>query len=134
MENIKKEIVEEFYHLIDENKGNEMNKIISDNFIGHDAVNKEKGLEELQNLIILLHKGFSNISHKIEQIHFIDKNKVFVRWKMTGKHTGEFFNISPSNKEVVLHGHDLFKISSGKIVEQWHIEQLLSLINQISNK
>ncbi|PID74673.1 MAG: hypothetical protein CSB28_01990 [Desulfobacterales bacterium] len=52
---------------------------------------------------------------------------------MTGKHTGEFFNIPPSNKNIILYGHDLFKIVEGKIVEQWHIEQLLSLINQISS-
>ncbi len=87
----------------------------------------------MQNLITALHEGFEEISHDLEKIYFIDGDKVFVRWKMTGKHTGSFFNIPSSNKNILLHGHDLFRVVEGKIVEQWHVEQLLSLINQISS-
>ncbi len=130
--NWKISLIKAFYRCIDENQGEEITKIISNDFLDHDAQNIEKGLEELQHLIVALHKWFSNISHVLEQIHFIEENKIFVRWKMTGKHIGTFFDIPASNKNVVLYGHDLFKIDWEQIIEQRHIEQLLSLIHQIS--
>ncbi len=127
-------IIREFYNCFDKNQSNEICKIFSDDFIDHDAQEIKKSLEELRNLITALHKGFSNISHELKLVHLIDNDRVFVRWKMTGKHTGNFFNIPPSNKNIYLHGHDLFKIKNGKISELWHIEQLLSLVEQISSK
>ncbi len=133
MKNKKLETAKQYYHYIDANQGDKIGKIISDKFIDHDAKEAGKGFAELQELIVALHEGFSGISHEIEQIHPVDEDKVFVRWKMTGKHTGSFFNIPASGQNIILHGHDLFKISNGKIVEQWHIEQLLSLIKQISD-
>lgn len=131
--NLRMEVVKEFYRCIDDNQTDKISQIISHKFIDHDAKNPQTGLEELQALIVALHEGFSDLSHKIEQVYLIDNDKIFVRWKMTGKHTGTFFNIPASEKNIVLYGHDLFKIVDGKIIEQWHIEQLLSLINQISN-
>ncbi len=126
-------VVKKFYYCIDKNESDEISQIISENFVDHDAQEVGKGREELQNLITALHEGFEGISHDLEKIYFIDGDKVFVRWKMTGKHTGSFFNIPSSNKNILLYGHDLFRIVDGKIVEQWHVEQLLSLINQISS-
>ncbi len=122
-----------FVRCTDAKQNNEISRIISSNFIDYDAEDTTKGIEELQTLIVAPHEGFSDITHKIDQVYLIDDDKIFVRREMTGKHTGNFFNIPASGKNVTLHGHDLFKIVDGKIVEQWHIEQLLSLTNQISN-
>ncbi len=84
--NLRMDVVKEFYRCIDANQSDKISRIISSEFIDYDAKDKTKGLEELQALIIALHEGFSGISHKIEQIYFIDEDKVFVRWEMTGKH------------------------------------------------
>ncbi len=133
-EKIMINIVRDFYRCIDENQSDKIGQLISNEFIDHDAQDVKKGLEELQGLMAALHKGFDSISHELEQVYIFDKDKVFVRWNMTAKHTGSFFNIPPSGKNIILRGHDLFRIIEGKIVEQWHIEQLLSLINQISSR
>lgn len=129
---LRVEIAHEFYRCFDKNQSEKLCEIISDTFLDHDAQDKQNGLEESQNLILALHEGFSHISHELEQIHLIGKDKIFVRWKMTGKHTGTFFHIPSSEKDIVLRGHDLFRIVEGKIVELWHIEQLLSLVSQLS--
>lgn len=107
---LKMEIVREFYRLIDENQSDKIAEIIADNFIDYDAKEKGKGLLELQGLIKALHNGFSNIKHSLELVHYVDEEKIFVRWKMTAKHTGSFFDIPASEKNIEFYGHDLFRI------------------------
>ncbi len=133
-ENVMITVVKDFYRYIDENQSDKISQLIGNGFIDHDAQDKKNGLEELQGLIVALHQGFDGISHELEQVYLVDRDKIFVRWKMTGKHTGSFFNTPSSGKDIIVYGHDLFKIAEGKIVEQWHIEQLLSLMTQIKEK
>ncbi len=58
------EVVKEFYRCIDDNQTDKISQIISPKFIDHDAKIPQKGLEELQALIVALHEGFSDLSHK----------------------------------------------------------------------
>lgn len=73
------ETAHEFYLCFDKNQSEKLCEITSDTFLDHDAKDKQNGLEELQNLILSLHEGFSHISHELEQVHLIDKDKIFVR-------------------------------------------------------
>jgi predicted ester cyclase len=130
----KIEVIRKFYQCFDSGKITDLNFVVDEQLVDYDAPVKEKSFAELQGLITTLHDGFSNVAHELEQIHIVGKDKVVVRWKMTAKHTGTFFGIPASGKTIEFNGHDIFTIKNEKIIEQWHVEELLSLINQISSK
>ena len=130
----RKQVVEKLYTYFDSGKIEKLNEIVDEKLIDHDGRIKENGFAELKELIISINQGFSNVKHEIEQIQLIGENKILVRWEMKAIHNGAFFGIPASNKSVVLNGHDIFAFKNGKISEQWHIEELLSLMNQITIK
>lgn len=127
------EIVTEFYKIFDSGKADQLNTIASENLIDHDASNPNvSGLEGLKGLILMINGSFSNVNHSLDQMYPIGNDMYFVRWTMTGKHTGDFFGVPASNKDVSFNGHDVFKFENGKITENWHVEELLNLMGQIS--
>lgn len=128
------EIIKKFYQIFDNGRIQGLNQLVDSSLIDYDAQVRNKSFAELQGLITNLHQGFSGIAHELEQILIIGNDKIVVRWKMTAKHTGSFFGIPASGKMVEFNGHDIFTVKNGKITEQWHVEELLSLINQISSK
>jgi predicted ester cyclase len=49
----------------------------------------------------------------------VKRDKVLIRWNLSGKSIKEKFGVPPSGKHVIIPGFDLFKIPNGKIVEMW---------------
>ena len=69
--------------------------------------------------------------HNLTQIHEVSEDRYMIRWEASAKHTGDLFGVPATDKTVYFNGHDILKIEDGKVVEMWHIEQLLQLMSQI---
>ncbi|WP_223033135.1 ester cyclase [Hanstruepera marina] len=61
--------------------------------------------------------GFSNPNFTIKDI-FGQGDKLVKHWHFTGKHTGDFFGIPPTNKTVDIEGTTLVKMKDGKIAQE----------------
>lgn len=61
--------------------------------------------------------GFSNISFIIHDV-FGQGNKLVKHWEFKGKHTGTFFGIPATGKDVDIEGVTLVKMKNGKIAEE----------------
>ncbi|MCF2873195.1 MULTISPECIES: ester cyclase [unclassified Tenacibaculum] len=131
--NNRNEIAKQYYQILDNGIPEKMNDLLSDTLIDHDGHGGD-AVEEIKGLTLALKNGFSNSNHEFEVLELIGNDKVFVRWRMTGKHTGEFFGVPATNKEVDFVGHDLMKIKNGKIIEIWHVENLLDMFEQMKSE
>jgi len=80
----------------------------------------------------VLAAGFCDRQHTLELVLPIADDRVFVRWRMTGRHTGPFLGIPATERVVDFYGHDLLRVADGQIAEVWHIEQLLQLTQQLT--
>lgn len=69
------------------------------------------------------------------QIHIADmfasEDKVAVRARITGTHTGEFLGNRPSGKKIDYQSNELYRIADGKIAEEWICSDTLTLMTQI---
>lgn len=133
---IKTELKEKallYYTILDNGDASAMKKLLASNLIDHDS-HGGNAVEGIVGLTLGLKAGFKNQKHTIELLEFIGEDKVFIRWRMTGKHVGEFFGMPASNKEVNFVGHDVLRIKNGKISEVWHVENLLGMMEQITIK
>jgi len=74
--------------------------------------------------------GFSNI-HFIFTDVFGQGNKIVKHWKFKGKHTGNFFGIPPTGKDVDLDGATIVLMRNGKIAEEQDFYDNLDLMAQL---
>src|SRR5262249_43716877 len=62
---------------------------------------------------------------------FAAGDKVAVRARFTGTHTGEFLGHQPTGKQVEYRSNELYRIADGKISEEWICSDTLTLMTQI---
>jgi len=58
-------------------------------------------------------------------------DKVVSRMEGHGTHLGDFLDEPPTGKSVALYAIDIVRFADGKIVEQWGVMDVLSILQQI---
>jgi len=76
-----------------------------------------RGLEAYKQLLTMLLKGFPDWHETIEDI-IAEGDKVWVRFKGTGTHTGEYRGLAPTGKKFTETGVLIWRIVDGKIVKK----------------
>jgi hypothetical protein len=74
--------------------------------------------------------GFSNIEFTIVDV-FGQGDKIVKHWIFKGTHTGEFFGIPASGKDVDIDGVTLVKMKDGKIAQEQDFMDNLSFYQQL---
>lgn len=58
-------------------------------------------------------------------------DKVMIRTTITGTHTGEYWGIAPTGKQISITEMACVRIKDGKIVEEWGVPDMFNLMQQI---
>ena len=58
-------------------------------------------------------------------------DKVVARYTWRGTQRGEFFGVPATGKTVAVTGLSCYRCAGGKIVEEWWLEDLLGLMQQL---
>jgi predicted ester cyclase len=66
-----------------------------------------------------------------EQDIFAAGDRVAVRFRFTGTHTGEFLGNQPTGKRVDYQSYEIYRIADGKIAEEWICADMLTILTQI---
>lgn len=74
--------------------------------------------------------GFSNVKFTIKDVFGMD-NKLVKHWNFKGTHTGVFFGIKPTGKEVDIDGVTLVRMEKGKIAEERDFFDNLAFMQQL---
>jgi predicted ester cyclase len=78
----------------------------------------------------MLIKGFPDWHTTIEDI-IAEGDKVWVRFKATGTHTGEYRRLAPTGKKITATSVNIYRIVNGKVVEVWRVSDLLDFYKQL---
>jgi len=60
-----------------------------------------------------------------------ENDRVVIRFTSTGTQQGEFAGIAPTGKRVSIQEVAIFRLSGGKIVEQWSMPDIHGLLEQL---
>ena len=74
--------------------------------------------------------GFSNRKFTVKEI-FADGDKLVKYWQFKGKHTGQFFGIPATGKDVDVSGVTIAKMRDGKIAEEQDFMDNLEFMQQL---
>lgn len=88
------------------------------------------GLEGQRWATETIRSAFSDMTIKLEDL-IAEGDYVTDHWTGTGKHTGSFMGMPPSGRTFNITGSDLLRFSRGKIVQMWHVEDNLGMLQQL---
>ena len=74
--------------------------------------------------------GFTNVTFTIVDV-FGQGDKIVKHWNFKGKHTGEFFGIPATDKDVNVDGVTLVKMKDGKIAQEQDFMDNLEFMQQL---
>ena len=96
----------------------------------HASPTDVKGIDSARAYYANFLTGFSNIEFKISDI-FGQGDKLVKVWSFKGKHTGLFFGIPASGKDVSIVGTTVVRMSNGKIAEEQDYFDNLEFFQQL---
>jgi hypothetical protein len=74
--------------------------------------------------------AFPDRQNVIEEV-IAQGDRVFVKFRLTGTHQGDFFGIPATGKKVDIHEVGVFRLENGQIVDGWFMADELGLIEQL---
>jgi predicted ester cyclase len=125
-----RDIVRRYAQMFDTGDLNEADELFAPDFIVRhlDAPELDRGgWKEFSRPFV---SGFSERRLAVEGL-VTEGDQVVARMTFSGRHTGEFFGIAPTEREVRFTGIVWFRIAEGKIVEHWGEFDALGLMQQL---
>lgn len=130
-------IVTQFIQTIDTRPypADDVAQFLAEGYVDHDrtaASNPdESDAESLLGFMQALVAAFPDSVHEIELLETTSAGLVFVRWRFTGTHKGDFIGMAPQGKKIDMRGMECFRVVDGKLKDHWHVEQLAALFSQL---
>jgi steroid delta-isomerase-like uncharacterized protein len=89
------------------------------------------GQEVWREGFALMKQAFPDLQAHVEDI-VADGDKVAVRVRFHGTHSGEFLGIPATGRTVEYVSHEFYRIAGGLIAEEWICSDTATLLGQIS--
>ncbi len=123
-------VVRQVLSLIDERNLDEAFELYALDYIYHGPGGELRGRDGIRGLWEVFLTGFPDLHSTIEDM-VSEGDKVVLRWRVEGTHTGEFMGVAPSNKKITLGITEIFRVENGQLVEAWDQFDQLGLMQQI---
>jgi steroid delta-isomerase-like uncharacterized protein len=118
-----KEIISALY----EQSLNKRNFSLLKDFISSDYPGGVAGFES--NIIPLIN-AFPDVHWEIKEL-IAEENKVVIRWKLTGTHTGQFRNIAATGRKVTNTAMAIYEFKNGKIINTEVLTDRLGFLQEL---
>lgn len=123
-------VVRQVLALIDERNLDAAFELYALDYIYHGPAGELRGRDSIRGLWGVFLTGFPDLHATIEDM-ISEGDKVVLRWRVEGTHTGEFMGVAPSNMKITLGITEIFRVADGQLVEAWDQFDQLSLMQQI---
>lgn len=88
------------------------------------------GVEGFMATVAFLRAAFPDLSVTMEEV-LVSGDRVATRALARGTHLGEFLGVPPTGRVVEFRAFDFHRLSHGKITQSWHLEDLISVLQQV---
>jgi steroid delta-isomerase-like uncharacterized protein len=107
-------------------------ELIADDVIYHGPpmLGEIHGRDGFKQMLGVFRTAFPGFQTTIEDV-IAEGDRVVVRHTHHASQKGEFNGIPPTGKHVVVPGIEMLRVRDGQIVEFWHLDNFLSLMQQL---
>ncbi len=89
-----------------------------------------QGRDAFKQMVGVFRSAFPDLQTTIQDL-VAEGDRVAALHTHSGTHTGEFQGMPPTGKSVTVRGIEIFRVRDGQIVEFWHLDDFLSLMQQL---
>jgi len=107
--------------------------VYADNFVGHFPAGTVHGQEGVLARLTAHRIAFPDWTEEVADT-IADRDRVVMRFTDHGTNLGEFLGNPPTNNRVETSHVSIFRLSDGKIVEQWVYPDMSSMQRQLSQE
>jgi steroid delta-isomerase-like uncharacterized protein len=107
--------------------------LFADNFVGHFPAGTVHGREGVLARVTAHRTAFPDWTEEVEDT-IADGDRVVMRFTSRGTNLGEFLGNPPTGNRVEISEVSVFKLSDGKITEQWVFPDMRSMQRQLGQK
>ena len=127
-----KKVVARFYdEVLNGRKVSVLDELAIEDYVEHDPFpGQGNGRADLKARVQLLQGAFDPLRFTVEDV-IAEGDKVVVRWKNAGTHSGSFMGIPATNKTFTVAGIDVHLVRDGRLAEHWHVVDQLGQLQQI---
>jgi steroid delta-isomerase-like uncharacterized protein len=121
-----------FEELFNKGNVNAVNELFAANAVVHYPLSPEplRGTEAIKQWVTGGLTAFPDIHFTVEDL-FGERNRLAVRWTMSGTCQGEIAGIPPTGRQFTVPGVTIFRLVGAKIAELWINFNTLSLMQQL---
>jgi steroid delta-isomerase-like uncharacterized protein len=95
-----------------------VDELVAAEVVGHVGAVTLRGRDTLKQRVTMMYGIYTQPQFTIEE-QIAEGDKVLVRWRFRGTHSGEFMGVAPTGKTINVTGMSLFRIAAGRIAELW---------------
>lgn len=88
------------------------------------------GAAAMKHYIGMYRAAFPDLHVSIDDT-IAEGDRVVIRWTARGTHQGELMGVPPTGKQAVVTGINIFRVSDGRIQEEWVNWDTLGLLQQL---
>ena len=107
-----------------------IDEIVAKDYLYHIPTEDVRGPERYKQWVKRYHIAFPDIRFTIEDM-VAEEDKVVTRWTARGTHKGDLMGIPPTGKPMTVTGTHMYRLISGKLVEQWGNWDQLGMLQQL---
>lgn len=124
-------LMHRFYAAFNARNLDALDEVMAADVVDHNAMpGQPAGIAGVKMDLAGYFAAFSDIQIEVEQM-LVSGDYVTVRQVARGVHDGNFLGLPATGKPVVIQSHDIGRVENGRIVEVWHVEDLLNTLFQI---
>jgi predicted ester cyclase len=107
-------------------------QVYSPKFVCHFIMGREwRGLQGIRGAVKSHRTSFPDWNERVDDI-IAEGDRVAIRITSTGTQLGEFEGFKPTGRKIMIQEFHIFRLSGGKIVEQWGMPDVQGLMSQLS--
>ena len=106
-------------------------EVLASNFVAHFPGHAPiQGIDEFRQFTSAFFTAFPDLKTTIEDL-MAEGDKVAVRQTWRGTHTSNFLHIPPTGKQVTFTSIEIYRVSGGKLAEEWVELDMFGLLQQL---
>ncbi len=106
-----------------------VDELVDDSFVPH-TWPSVTGKEDFKQTVVRMAKAVKDPHHTIEDM-VAEGDRVSVRLTSHATQNGDVMGVPAAGKEYTIAEHHIFRIVDGKVVEHWHVADMLGMMEQI---
>ena len=110
-----------------------ISNLYAENFVGHFPEGTVHGREGMRAGVIAHRTSFPDCTEEVEDT-IADRDRVVVRFTSRGTNLGDFLGNPPTGSRVEVSEVAIYRLSKGRIDEQWVYPDILSMQRQLGQK